>query len=499
MKKLITALLLFSTLITLASCGSGGEDAAETVTTAVTTETTAAETGTTYYESDLPEDLDFKGESVSFLYRDEIGDEFWCEVQDGEIVNDALYTDILKVEEQLKCDMVCVRRLGHYTVNRNEYMNHITSTILAGDDLYAWVDLMVGNSPTKMKEGIFYNIFKVKYIDFEKPWYLKDMSETVSIANRLYFITSDASIDYLRCAFCIFFNKTTAENYGVDNLYELVLEGQWTLDNITDITKKVSSDLDGDGVIGKDDQLGFLVHDTNHPKGFMGSCDSLTFSRDADGNWQYTYGSERDANVVEKLHTFLYATEGSLHSGVTDAVADQAEKYAAFTSSFKSGKIMMMTAEFNHASTLLRDMESEYGVLPYPKYDEAQDEYKFMSRNTHNAFSMPTTCGNIDLAGAAYEALSCANYNNLLPAYYEVALKTKYASDDESAQMYDLIHNNIILDFGYTFNNSFSPGPESIFLNGAKTGSFASDLASKKDALVASVEKYINIILDIPD
>lgn len=99
-----------------------------------------------------------------------------------------------------------------------------------------------------------------------------------------------------------------------------------------------------------------------------------------------------------------------------------------------------MTAEIDDSVSQLRDMKDAYGILPYPKADENQKEYVSSARNTHNAFSMPITCEDPDMAGAVLEALSSSNHDTVLPAYFETALKKKYARcPDDSARMYE--HN----------------------------------------------------------
>ena len=79
-----------------------------------------------------------------------------------------------------------------------------------------------------------------------------------------------------------------------------------------------------------------------------------------------------------------------------------------------------MTAEMDDSVAQLRNMKDDYGILPYPKYDES-DEYRSSARNIHNAFSMPVTTSHEDIAVAVLEALSSEKYETVLPAYFETA------------------------------------------------------------------------------
>ena len=491
-KRAFSILLLIAILATnLISCGEEQEN----VTNDGGSDTTAsgdssAETDNRVSD-DLPADLDFGGEEVTFLYRAEVSSEFYADTANGDIVNDALYDSIRSVEERLNADIVAVLREGHYVSVREEYMNHISSTVMAGDDAYDFVDLMIGNSPVRMQEGIFADLLQNKYIDVDKPYYLAKLVDTVAIDDKLYFISGDASLGYMKCAFCMYFNKRLVDEYQIEDLYTLVDEGRWTLDKLREISTTASQDINNDGKYDYEDKLGFVVHDSNHPKGFWFSTDTFFYDKDNDGNINYTYGDEKDTDVCNALYQLIYNTPGSFYPGVTNAVTDQQEKYNQISSKFTSGDILIMTAELDDSVAQLRDMKDAYGILPYPKYDESQEVFYSGSRNTHNAFSMPITCGDPDMAGAVLEALSASNYNTVLPAYFEIALKQKYSHDDDSARMYDLIRETMILDFGYVYNNAIG-SPEGIFANAIKSeNSLASQVASNKTRLQTALDNYI--------
>ena len=475
------------------SCGNGGQpaSAADAVTEAVQTAAAVEETTAVEYADDLPADLDLGGRKVTFLYRAEVSEEFCADTENGEIVNDAVYKSILTTEERLNADIETVRRNGHTTDVRQEYMNHIKNTILAGEALYDWVDLMIGNSPVMMSDGIFLDVMKNSYIDLDKPYYLASMADTVSIDGKLYFVAGDISLGYMRCAFCMYFNKKLAEDYGIVNLYELVDGGKWTLDNLMSVSAAASEDLDNNGKYDAEDLLGFVCHDTNHPKGFWASADIKLYERDETGEWRFGFGTERTADVCNKLYYLFFTNPGSYFSNATNAVPDQQEKYNILSSKYASGEIFIITAELDDSVAQLRDMNDPYGILPYPKYDETQAEYYSSSRNTHNAFSMPITCSDPDAAGAVLEALSSAKYVEVLPTYFEVALKAKYARDDDSSRMYDIIRDSMILDFGYTFGNAIG-GPEGVFSDSyRKENSLISNATKKQSSLEKALEKYL--------
>lgn len=486
MKQIIAYTLLLAMILSATACG--GTSGNQTDSSAQ--ESTSAEETEKKYPDDLPEDLRFDGENVTFLYREEVANEFCVDEATGDVVDDAIFDSHRAVEERLNIGVVTVKRLGHTTDYRTDYMQHITSTILAGDDEYDWVDLMIGNSPTLMNQGIFMDIAQNEYIDLNKPYYLRGLIDQGAVDGKLFFVSGDASLGYIKCAFCMYFNQRLMDEFKTENPYDLVDSGEWTLDKLGELATKAAQDLNGDGKYDLNDKLGFVVHDSNHPKGFWISTDTVMYKKDSSGEWQFTYGSERDADVVDKLYKLLFVDEGGYYSGITNARPDHLEKYNQISSKFASGEIFLMTAEMDDSVAQLRDMKDDYGILPYPKYDE-KDEYRSSARNTHNAFSMPVTSSHADIAGAVLEALSSSNHENVLPAYFETALKKKYARDDDSSRMYDIIRDTMTLDFGYIYSNAIGY-PESVFNKSYQNeNSFASNLASQKDSLVTKLADYM--------
>ena len=178
-----------------------------------------------------------------------------------------------------------------------------------------------------------------------------------------------------------------------------------------------------------------------------------------------------------------------------DASGYDGDIHKYYRSFFAKDNALFATGSANITGEF-RDMESAYGILPCPKYDTAQSEYRSVSRTTHNAFAMPVTCANVDAAGAVMEALSASNHETVIPAYFETALKTKYSRDNDSARMYDLIRETTVTDFGYVYNNAIG-ATTGLFDTGiTKENTLASELASKKTSLEAALEVFLETVRD---
>ena len=86
-----------------------------------------------------------------------------------------------------------------------------------------------------------------------------------------------------------------------------------------------------------------------------------------------------------------------------------------------------------------------------PKYDENQKNYATLCDAGCNCITVPTTCTNLELAGAAIEAFSSYSHNVVVPAYVNLALQTKVARDEESVEMMQIVLDSRVMDFGYLY------------------------------------------------
>ncbi len=85
-----------------------------------------------------------------------------------------------------------------------------------------------------------------------------------------------------------------------------------------------------------------------------------------------------------------------------------------------------------------------------------------------------------DKLGIILEAMSYYGYENIIPVYKEIALKTKTARDNESADMLDIIFDTIYFDFG-----------TNIMYDAVFVSTFLNDIFNSKSstAVVSSMEK----------
>jgi hypothetical protein len=143
--------------------------------------------------------------------------------------------------------------------------------------------------------------------------------------------------------------------------------------------------------------------------------------------------------------------------------------------------------------TYYRNLNFDYGILPYPKYSETQELY-YSRVESASPYCVPITVKDTEFSGAMLEALACESRKTVIPAYYEVALKVKFTNDNQSARVLDLVMANRIFDLGDTiFCEYIRDGFVYRKMNAGKKV-MASDIESNCSIVETQIKKLVDLI-----
>jgi len=449
-KTVVSFLLLLGICMNFTACGSKPsvesnadkpQDTGSEVTSA------AAETDK---ELTVEELLGFSsenngGKTFNILSTVHAAYEYVAEEQTGDLVEDAIYERNLAVEELLGIKFNMITAPGHW-VDRASFNNLITNSVMAGDGAY---DLISGTTVCVIpiaSEGVFINVNEMPGIDLTKPWWVQGMSDDLSINGILYGFIGDASLSLYKDLSVIYFNKQMIDDYSLQSPYELIGEDKWTLDKMFEIASVAGADLNGDGAWkSTDDRFDFIFH--NVPmRTFQTSTEFTVIDYDDDNTPFISPLSDSDISLYDKMYTFLmldnvWGVDVSDHNEIASIFADNRS---------------MLMCGFIYYTEYLRDMENDYGIVPLPKRDENQDNYHTQIGTSTSMFFIPITTNSEELTSKVCEALSYYSYANVVPVYYETALKEKYARDTEVKEMLDIIRDTAMLDFTFAYSTMFT-------------------------------------------
>ena len=104
-------------------------------------------------------------------------------------------------------------------------------------------------------------------------------------------------------------------------------------------------------------------------------------------------------------------------------------------------------------SASLVNMQADYGILPMPKYDEAQDAYhSLIWQHYDSIIGIPKSCGDATMVSAITEAISAESFYTVYPMFYETLLLNHAARDMESKEMLQIIFDSRQYDIGMIYD-----------------------------------------------
>ena len=343
-------------------------------------------------------------------------------------------------------------------------------------------------TPT-ITQGLYINWYDIPHINLEKPWWVQLFTDAFTINDKIYMITGDLALSFWKGMTGIAFNKGLAADYDMENLYSVVRDGKWTFDYMESLCHQVSKDLNGDGLWDKTDMYGFVSNASTGIDAMKEAFDLHITVKDASGIPQFDVVNDRCVAVLDALSDFFKNHDGYIP-------APSAEGDIEAQTIFLENRALFQYIKFNVVEKL-RDMDTDFGIIPYPKWDETQKNYGTTVYDGSSVFLVPKTVPSTEFVGIVTEALAAESYKSVVPAYYDVVLKTKASRDNDSSEMIDLIRDNIVVDFGYIHSTALD-GVGHLFVGEvrAKTANIASTFKAKQKSaqkkLDSIIEFYFN-------
>lgn len=433
--------------------------------------------------------LDFGGAEFRISTLDRNSFEIYSETETGDVCNDAIYTRNRLVEETLNVKITPVLTLTESETDHASQVDTITRAVQAGEDYCDIAALFVYKAGTPIINGIFRSWDDIPHVDFTQPWWSTRANEAFRIAGKQYIAIGDLAITNMLMTYGTFFNKRLTENYDIPDLYKTVLDGEWTITLLDTYAKGGYADLNGNGTVDENDRFGYTGEAIINCDVMLASFGQKVIEIDADGLPHVVINTPRTVSAVEKIYSLFWENEGSW---IVDTWTDELPI-------FSSGRAMFITTYLDNAFHQFRDMEDSYGILPFPKYDEAQQDYLSDARDQYSVLCIPVTAQNSALIGAATEAMNIASREIVNPAYYETALKSKYVSDSESVMMIDLLMQGRNYDFSILHGSELNALPYTVRnLISSKKKDFASAYAKMESGVEKKLEALTEAYQNLP-
>ncbi len=414
----------------------------------------------------VPDDVTFPGETFTILCREDNAwgqylHEISADEDATELVNEAVYKRNLEVEERFELEALEAYAIpGQWDV-KEDFTNTFRNSILSNSGTF---DLIMSHqaymSFDPSLNELYTNLYDIPYLkdNLDADYYYPDVVEELTVNDKLYFLLGDYSLTYWEHAYVLYFNKTLAENNNIEDIYQLVRDGKWTVDKMIEMSKGKWVDLNGDLWPGVEDSFGYVSETNNTPDAYEAHFDAPMTSRDENGNVIFDVDQGKYVSILEKMIDFKKTDDVYF-----EYFADQPEDANTIDKIFREGRSLFYHAQLDRAQ-MFRGMETDFGIVPYPKWNEQQDGYYTHAQDGYSVGVVPIDAPNLELCGAVIDVLSALSSEMVIPAYYDMALRDKYARDDESGEMLDIIREGFTVNFGYFYGQSLN-GCSMVFRN----------------------------------
>ena len=488
MKRKIAALLLVLSLSFAALIACGGNDADNGNNIDINGNDDVDITGENGYNGaggdvapshwDILGERDFEGVTFRILDAND-NPAMWHNVPEetftGEAVNDALIARNAYIEERFNVVIEYEQVIGH----SNQGTNILRNSIRAGEATYDMIigKVMAGDLAMLATEGMLQNMAALPYLSLQSPWWSRLMYQNLQFDGRLFFTMGDIVPSMYQAPAAMFFNTQMMQDYGVtENLYELVLNGQWTLDALERITRDVYQDVNQDGQMTlEDDIFGVILADAVLTSNKVAAAVGINLSTFRDNTIAIDFAEQHVLERVSRLGEVFHTPRYPPHRP------------------FLENRAMFLVHWVESGIHQLRAMEQDFGIVPLPKFNEQQESYVSFINPWNCAFVGVPLTANSERSGFMMEALAYSSYRMVRHAAYDIVLHHRAARDEESARMIDIIIETSYLDLNgiYNWGNSTGILNRAIFFNDP----LVSAIEAASGAIESAIQGYIDAIM----
>ena len=505
---LICAVLMMVPALVACANTSGGD----TTTEAAQTEANPAETTPEkdpnyddqgYWKDDLADEIDYKGETVTILYWDDVERpefEVTEDEADGDMVKEAIYRRNLATEERMGVTFEWIGTPGD-SGDRANFTNYVRNAYSGG----TFYDIIATYSRTAgmlLTNGFIQDLNAIEdsYINVDQPWWPKSMVNTCSIDDTLFFVSGDISTNVLHFMYAVYYNMDMLKNLNIEDPVALVDDMKWTIDKLIELSADLYIDLDQDGAQSDYDQYGFCST-YFHLDAFYTGSDMMLLVPGTDTNLSISsdFFGQKTIDLVDKLGAWF--NTGDTYVNPSGGSRSYSITFEEGNCAFRLDRVYIADNEYHNGA--LREVDWEYGILPVPMYDESQTEYITVVGNPFTLWCVMQNAKDPQMSTAVIECLASEAYRKTSPMIFENNMKYRYTPDNagkgDGARMFDIVRESIAFDLGRIFSDILSFMSEMPSKAAATSSSWATMKAQYEKALkrsMSDLNKSLDAVLD---
>ena len=453
MKKLLTLILAYAMVCVLFACtAKKNENPGVTTDPGTTTpEVTTPEIttpGTTEYVHKLPE-KDYNGREYRVSGHDGyLKREVFVPEESADALDNAVWTRNQIVQDQF--DVIIKPRFGATGSSIHAHANEVAGLIMSDVDELDIINTYICSIGPLVTQQLLLDWTQFEYTYLEGSWWTQTINDEFMLDGHLYTPVGSMNMTSLLYTMPVLMNKKLADTYKVyDEVIETIQDDAWTFDYFNSLIERLGyQDVDDENGPTAGDIYAFQGEGLTILDMWQFAFDIPMLAHDDETVLKLAWGQgdyrEKLSNAVDMVLELYWENPGSIgHMGSGTHI-----------NNFKADKGLFTMVRFLDVFNGVKDMDSTYTVLPWPKYDDSQEKYLCGMGDNFTQMCMPVTVPDSEFVSIITEALHMESEKVMWPVYYEDALRTRYQDDPTSFEMLDLLMEGRWADLGVPFNTN---------------------------------------------
>ncbi len=377
----------------------------------------------------------------------------------------ALINDQLKMRSEKLEELIGVTVEEKYILDEKRYggamANYIRDGNMLNTEEYQVVAPCLYDGGALAVEGQLRNLYELEELGLQirAPWWNQTFNESMTMAGQLYITIGDIGLINKDATAALLFNLdfwnrlNLSDNYGGRNPYQLVRDGDWTIDVAFETARAVDPTSLGavddpiEGVFGWGGQLDDMWSI------FFASGEKIA-KAGSDGYPELTMYNERSATLMDKLQDFVNDSQHYISGNKYFGYKGERWPMVLVCNGFVEGRALYYNASIGTVNQL-KDMAEHYGVVPVPKMDSIQDDYySLINPWVSNCFAIPlsTTGDYLAMTIDALNIIGAYSGNTIAKDYDQTVLQYMRSKDADTPEMiFNYILPNRSCDIGMVY------------------------------------------------
>ena len=438
-RVLLIVLCLVMTVSTFAACGNKDNNDDSTTTTLPPVVDNGPDWETDadgYAVTTIPEEVDYNGKEAGLLlYKDVYL--YPDQLRDGEDIRNDIYLRNKQIEYDLHIEFVPTTKASH--MSSGDDATELYDFVLNGEGEFEAI-CCYSLYPAKMAiEGVLYDINSLEYPTTEMPWFASDIQEW-SIMDRLFFVAGNSSIRNLTAVWVVYANRTMIDGKGLENVEDVVIRGDWTLEKMQEYSRKWKDDAQS----APGSVYGVFVYHRTAADAFYTAAGFRAMRRDSEGMPAYAFTSATDSELIDGFIDDLLVMLKSPECGVGKYNGGTIQPLDDSTAAFFVGGLNL----YGHI-----EEDGAYSIIPMPKYEQGQ-KYTSIRDNAFNTWCVSHQATDPQLGGLIIEAITYNDYRVIAPKFWDMDFKYRYSNSDTGVQIFEIIRDSVNSDFGRMYQSN---------------------------------------------